>query len=104
MNDKLYKYLLENAYGKENRIKSTELMRYFDISDNRTFRKYIQNINADKKYKKLVGAVSSRTGGYFICSSEEEAQEAIKNRQNRANQMLRETHIMKWKYRKFRGR
>lgn len=98
----IYEYLLENHKGKENKAKAKDLMKLFNISDHRNFRKIIQDINRDKQFKKLIGAVSSRNGGYYICETQEETLDAINNRKHRANQMLRECHIMNWKYKKFK--
>lgn len=97
MKDRIYVYLVNNAKGKENRIKANKLMKEFEIKDNKTFRKYIQEINRDKRCLSLIGAVSGKQGGYFIPISEEEKEEVINNRRYRANQMLRECHIMQWK-------
>ena len=60
-------------------------------------RKVIQNIREDKQYKKLIGSVSGKTGGFYICVTEEEKEETINNIKHRANQMLRMTHILEWK-------
>lgn len=98
----IYKYLLKYHKGKENKVKAKDLMKIFNILDHKTFRKLIQNINRDKQFKKLIGAISSRDGGYYICETKEETLDAINNRKHRANQMLRECHIMDWKYRKFK--
>lgn len=96
----IYEYLLKYHQGINNRVKGKKLMLNFEINDHKTLRKIIQNINRNKNYEKLIGAVSSKKGGYYICITQEETLEAINNRRHRANEMLRECHIMKWKYNK----
>lgn len=96
----IYEYLLKYHQGINNRVKGKKLMFNFEINDHKTLRKIIQNINRSKNYEKLIGAVSSKKGVYYICITQEETLEAINNRRHRANQMLRECHIMKWKYNK----
>lgn len=97
MKDRIYVYLVNNAKGKENRIKGKEIIKHFNISGDKTLRKMIQEINADERCLSLIGAISGKNGGYFIPSTDEEKQEVINNRRHRANQMLRECHIMEWK-------
>lgn len=94
----IYNYLIKYHQGINNRVKGKELMLKFEINDHKTLRKIIQNINRSINYEKLIGAVSSKKGGYFICRTQEETLKAINNRRHRANQMLIECHIMNWKY------
>ena len=78
-------------------IKNQELRKRFNINSDKAMRKVIQNIREDKQYKKLIGSVSGKTGGFYICVTEEEKEETINNIKHRANQMLRMTHILEWK-------
>jgi len=45
----------------------------------------------------LVGSISGKRGGYYICITEKEKKETINNTRRRANQMLKACHIMEWK-------
>jgi imidazole glycerol phosphate synthase subunit HisF len=96
----VYNYLLENCKGKENTQKGWQIRiaTGFNRGD-KMFRSTIQEINADGHYEYLVGAVSGsgENAGYFIATTEEEENEIINNIKHRANQMLRNTHVMKWK-------
>jgi hypothetical protein len=60
-------------------------------------RKVIQNIRENKEYFLVVGSISGRTGGFFICQTEEEINETINNIKHRANQMHRMCHVLEWK-------
>ena len=40
----IYDYLKENAVGYEKRLKSSVIMNQFNITDNTTFRNYIEEI------------------------------------------------------------
>lgn len=100
MREKLvYDYLCENHVGKDNLIKNKDLRKLFEINSDKAMRKVIQNIREDKQYKKLVGSISGKTGGFYICTTKEEAEKTINNTAHRANQMLRTTHVMEWKAR-----
>lgn len=93
----VYEFLCKEHVGKDNLIKNQELRKRFNINSDKTMRKVIQNIREDKQYKKLIGSVSGKTGGFYICVTEEEKEETINNIKHRANQMLRMTHILEWK-------
>ena len=41
--------------------------------------------------------MSGKTGGYYICQTEEEMDDTIENIRHRANQMHRTCHILEWK-------
>ena len=60
-------------------------------------RKIIQNIREDKSFKRMVGSVSGKAGGFYICVKDEEMEETIDNIKHRANQMLRMCHVLEWK-------
>lgn len=99
MEDEIYNYLLENCIGKQHLIKNVRLRKLFNINSDKSLRQIIQNIRENKKYKRIVGSVSGKSGGYYICSTPAEITETINNIKHRANQMLRMTHIIKWKKR-----
>lgn len=97
MEERVYNYLLQNHLGKDNLIKNKDLRRLFSINSDKAMRKVIQNIRENELFTKVVGSVSGKTGGFYICITEEEKQETINNIKHRANQMLRMTHILEWK-------
>lgn len=97
MEELIYDYLKQNCRGKDNLIKNRELRELFDIHSDRGLREIIQNIRESKKYKDIIGSLSGKTGGFYICTTEDEIEETINNIKHRANQMLRMTHILEWK-------
>lgn len=97
MEEKVYSYLIENHIGKQNLIKNKELRKIFDIKSDKSMRKVIQNIREDTRFYLIVGSVSGKTGGFFICQTTEEIAETIDNIRHRANEMLRMCHILEWK-------
>lgn len=98
--EQVYNYLVENCRGKENLIKNKELMKLFEVTNDKSMRKIIQNIREDMRFKEVVGSVSGKSGGNFICITDEEFEETIDNIRHRANQMLRMSYVLAWK--KFR--
>lgn len=97
MEERIYNYLITNHIGKDNLIKNKELRKLFNINSDKSLRKIIQNIREDKKFYLIVGSVSGRTGGFYICHTEEEIEDTIDNIKHRANQMLRMCHVLNWK-------
>lgn len=97
MEQAVYNYLMENHIGKENLIKNKDLRLMFNVGSDKSLRKIIQNIRESKDYPKVVGSVSGKSGGFYICDSEEEIQETINNIKHRANQMLRMCYVLEWK-------
>lgn len=97
MEDKVYQYLIEHHVGKENLIKNQDLRKLFNIKSDKSMRKVIQNIRENKNYYLLVGSISGKTGGFYICQTEEEINETIDNIKHRANAMLRMCHVLEWK-------
>ena len=93
----VYNYLLSNHIGSNNLIKNKTLRAKFNIASDKAMRKVIQNIREDKRFVFIVGSISGRSGGFFICNCEEEEDLTINNIKHRANQMLRMIHILKWK-------
>ena len=90
MEEQVYKYLCKNHLGKDNLIKNKDLRKLFNINSDKAMRKVIQNIRESKDYPKLIG-------GFFTCITEEEKEETINNIKHRANQMLRQCHILQRK-------
>lgn len=97
MEERIYNYLITNHIGKDNLIKNKELRKLFNINSDKSLRKIIQNIREDKRFYLIVGSVSGRTGGFYICHTEEEIEDTIDNIKHRANQMLRICHVLDWK-------
>lgn len=97
MEKELYNYLTSYCVGKNNLIKNKELRNIFGINSDRALREIIQNIRERKEYPLVVGSISGKCGGFYICATDEEIQETINNIKHRANQMLRMTHILEWK-------
>ena len=97
MEERIYNYLITNHIGKDKLIKNKDLRKIFGIHSDKTLRKIIQNIREDKNFYLIVGSISGRTGGFYICHTEEEIIETIDNIRHRANQMLRMCHVLDWK-------
>lgn len=97
MEEQVYSYLITKHIGKDNLIKNADLRKRFNIKSDKAMRKVIQNIRENKNYYLIVGSISGRTGGFFICQTEEEIDETINNIRHRANQMHRMCHILEWK-------
>ena len=97
MEERIYNYLITNHIGKNNLIKNKDLRKIFNIHSDKSLRKIIQNIRENKEFYLIVGSISGRTGGFYICHTEDEIQETIENIRHRANQMLRMCHVLDWK-------
>lgn len=97
MEEQVYSYLITKHVGKNNLIKNIDLRKKFNINSDKAMRKVIQNIRENKEYFLVVGSISGRTGGFFICQTEEEINETINNIKHRANQMHRMCHVLEWK-------
>lgn len=95
--ERVYDYLIENHRGRKNLIKNQDLRRIFNVTSDKSMRKIIQNIREDKSFKRMVGSVSGKSGGFYICETDEEIEETINNIKHRANQMLRMCHVLEWK-------
>lgn len=98
--ERVYNYLITSHIGKENLIKNKELRKMFNINSDKSMRKVIQNIRENKKYYLIVGSISGKTGGFYICHTEEEMQDTIDNIKHRANQMHRMCHVLESKRKK----
>ena len=97
MEERIYNYLVDYHVGKDKLIKNQDLRNMFGIQSDKALRKVIQNIRESKEFEEVIGSVSGKAGGFYVCECEEEIQETIDNIKHRANQMLRMTHILEWK-------
>lgn len=97
MEEQVYSYLIANHIGKKNLIKNNNLRKMFNIQSDKSMRKVIQNIREDSKFYLIVGSISGKTGGFYICQTEEEMTSTINNIKHRANQMHRMCHILEAK-------
>jgi len=95
----IYDYLKKNAVGYEKRIKSNELMEYFNIPSNEIFRSYIQEIRQSDVLQKIVCSQAGLNGGYWIATNEEEITDTLNHLYNRAMEMLKTYSIIKRKAR-----
>ena len=97
MEEQVYSYLITKHVGKENLIKNTDLRKLFNIKSDKSMRKVIQNIREDQRFYLIVGSISGKTGGFYICQTEEEIDETIDNIKHRAGQMYKMCHVLEWK-------
>lgn len=88
LNDKIYDYLLKNAVGHEKRVKSSVLMKEFNIEDNKTLRSYIENIRDNMDYELIICSEAGKAGGYYIATTEEEVMDTLKHLYKRSMKML----------------
>lgn len=100
MEEQVYSYLIANHVGKNHLIKNVDLRKLFDIKSDKSMRKVIQNIRENKMFYLMVGSVSGKSGGFYICQTKEEMEETINNIKHRANQMHRMCHVLNWKMEK----
>lgn len=94
--EQVYRYIITNYIGKENKIKNRQLRGVFpQIKSDKAMRKIIQNIRCDPKFTIFIGSVSGRTGGYFACTTREEINETANNHQRRGYKMIKEGEIFR---------
>ena len=86
---KMYEYLKKNATGYSKRVKSSTLMKEFNIKDNKTLRQHIQNIRNDEILQKIVCSEAGKNGGYWIANNEQEIEETLEHLYKRAMEMLK---------------
>lgn len=103
MEEIIYEFLVKNCQGKDNLVKNKTLRRIFHINSDRALREIIQNIRQSKDYPLVVGSISGTKGGFYICKTSSEIEEAINNIKHRANQMLRMCYILDWKKERLNG-
>ena len=94
MEEQVYNYLIMNHIVKDNLIKNIDLRIKFNIGSDKSMRKIIQNIREDKRFYLIVGSISGKSGGFYICHTEDEIDDTINNIRHRANQMHRMCHIL----------
>ena len=75
--EKIYSYLKNNHYGKENGIKREELARELNIST-RELRHYTRQINLSAEFDKIISTKES----CYMCKTKEECMQTIKNTYN----------------------
>lgn len=98
MTYKIYDYMKKNCVGYENRVKSNILMQIFNINDNRTLRKYIEDIRNSEILQKIVCSEAGQGGGYWLATSDEEVYITLEHLYKRSMQMLKTYSCIKKKY------
>lgn len=94
---KIYNYLKDNAVGYENRVKSDELMKEFEINDNKTLRSYIQEIRESDILTKIICSEAGSNGGYWIATDYKEVRKTLDHLYKRSMEMLKNYSILKRK-------
>ena len=95
---KIYDYLKNNAVGYEKRVKSSTLMKEFNIKDNKTMRYYIEDIRNSDILQKIVCSEAGKSGGYWIATNDEEVYQTLEHLYKRSMQMLKTYSIIKKKH------
>lgn len=90
----VYNYLVVNHFGSENLIKNETLRALFGIKSDKSMRKVIQNIRKNDEFNLVVGSISGRSGGFYICKNIEEVQESTNNIRHRTIEMNETADIM----------
>lgn len=91
---------MTECIGRENRKKSNYFMEKLDISNNKTFRGYIEQIRYDNNtYPVRVESVSGSNGGYYIARRDEKTDTVEKFKQRikktaRTTKQLEKTPIL----------
>lgn len=91
----IHDYLKSNAVGYENRLKSYVIMQKFGITDNKTFRGYIEEIRQSPVLQKIICSEAGQHGGYWVATNEQEVQDTLDHLYNRAMEMLKTYSIIK---------
>lgn len=89
---RLYDYLKEHHYGRENGIVRRDLAEKFDITE-RELRRLTKEINESTELEKLV----STTHCCFMCKSAEECKKSIRNTYRVAVTLLKKAKNMERK-------
>ncbi len=87
--DQLYYYMTKNAVGRTKMVKSSVLMKKFNINDNKTFRSYIEEMRLSDKYDKIVCSEAGSKGGYWIATNQQEITDTLEHLYKRSMQMLK---------------
>lgn len=103
---KIYKFLVNNHVGFENRIKSNVVRLMLDLEcSERSFRKYIQEITEDEKFPLLICRYAGNDGGVFIAENIEECDYSINGLVRRAEAMqISAEHMERKKINMFFGK
>lgn len=96
MEEEVYEYLLANAVGYDNRVKAKVLMQKFNVEDHKTFRSIIEELRLDKD-KRIIGSEAGKSGGYFICTTDEEVKKTLNHFKHRAGQMYKIAYVIESK-------
>jgi len=71
LEQQIYEYLLTFHLGKENLIKNKDLRARFNVGSDKSLRKIIQNIRESKDFSEIIGSVSGKSGGFYICETDD---------------------------------
>ena len=91
----IHDYLKNNAVGYEKRVKSWVIMQEFGITDNKTFRGYIEEIRQSPVLQKIICSQAGQNGGYWVATNEQEVQDTLDHLYNRAMEMLKTYSIIR---------
>ena len=94
----IHDYLKNNAVGYEKRVKSWVIMQKFGITDNKTFRGYIEEIRQSPVLQKIICSQAGQNGGYWVASNDKEVEDTLEHLYKRAIEMLKTYAIIKRKY------
>ena len=98
MEELIYKYLVLNCIGYDNRIKANVLMNKFNINDNKTFRGYIQAIRQNPEFPRMIGSEAGSSGGYWIIANANEFYSTAKHLEARAREMQKTSEMLQEKF------
>jgi hypothetical protein len=70
-------------------VKSSVLMKKFNVNDNKTFRGMIETIRLSDKYDKIICSEAGSKGGYWIATNQEEITDTLEHLYKRSMQMLK---------------
>lgn len=99
MEELIYKYLILNCIGYNKRVKAKVLMKKFNITDNKTFRSYIQAIRENSEFTRLIGSEAGSGGGYWIIDNAKEFYTTVDHLVARANEMKKMSKKLQKKFR-----
>lgn len=89
LDDRIYYFLQNKAVGYSKRVKSSILMKQFNINDNKTLRTHIENIRDNMDYQLIVCSEAGKRGGYWIATNEEEVYDTLEHLYKRSMKMLK---------------
>lgn len=85
----IYQYMKKNAVGYSKRVKSSILMKEFNIEDNKTFRSIIEEIRQSEELQKIICSEAGKSGGYWIATNENEIKDTLDHLYKRSMEMLK---------------